>query len=103
MFWSKPKPEPLVRTWYRCTSGRVFRNCGLINLDRANPRNRQYLSELEAEWRDTFWHGVMKPGSKFNPAEPGPADVFLPYDDSEEATERWAQRFLASGGRDVTG
>jgi len=90
------------RTWFKSIQdGRVFRNCGLIAMDRRRPENwlPRRQSQLSAEWWETFRRGVMEPGSQYNHAEPGPHDRFLPWDDSPEATEAWVARFTASKGR----
>lgn len=94
------------RTWYQPDSGRPpFRNCPLIDADRKRPENwlpwRQ--AALEREWWETFRWGVMSPGSEYHPAEPGPHARFVPWDDSDEATDRWVKRFLESNGKDVSG
>jgi hypothetical protein len=82
----------------------VFRNCPLIKEDRRRYWwNPVWRRDLQNEWWDTFNRGVMEPRSKFNPAEPGPHDRFIPWDDTPEAGERWVKRFLESGGQDVSG
>lgn len=96
----------MKRTWYQPSSGAPpFRNCGLIDVDRRRPENwlpgRQ--RQLTDEWWETFRRGVMRPGSTYNPAEPGPHDRFIAWDDSQEATDRWVERFLKSNGKDVGG
>jgi hypothetical protein len=92
------------RTWFLPSSGEPpFRNCGLITDDMQRLGNRLpwRQSALHREWAETFRRGVMRPGSAYNPAEPGPRDRFIPYDDSPEETDRWVKRFLESNGRDI--
>jgi hypothetical protein len=94
------------RTWFLPNSGEPpFRNCELIKDDRRRLLNRLLpwrRATLRQEWYETFSRGVQRPGSKYNPFEPGKHDRFVPYDDSPEAMEAWVQRFLESNGRDTT-
>lgn len=96
----------MKRTWFLPISGRPpFRNCLLIRKDMGKPVNRLPWRQaaLRQEWEETFRRGVMQPGSEFNPAEPGPHDEFISFDDSDEATDRWIQRFLESHGKSTSG
>ncbi|HEY1705652.1 MAG TPA: hypothetical protein VGG75_38695 [Trebonia sp.] len=86
------------RTWFRPSSGRApFRNCQLITEDMERLENKLpwRQSVLHREWEQAFRRGVMQPGSEYNPAEPGPHDRFIPFDDSPEANDRWAGNLIA--------
>lgn len=86
----------MKRTWYqRQSDGRYFRNCPLIMaeqdalLKRWYSRKRQdHIEMLQTEWEEVFQRGVR-------PVSSIPAgDVVVPYDDSPEATMRWAAQFV---------
>lgn len=91
----------MKRTWYKgIHEGKIFRNCGLVDLDRRRPENflpwRQ--AQLNREWHEIFRRGIAEPECEWNPDEPGPNDRIIPYDDSEEATDAWVKNFMAEQG-----
>lgn len=91
----------MKRTWYKGTySGRIFRNCALISHDQRKPVNwlPWRALRLAAEYRDTWRKGAMEPGSRYNPGEPAPGDIILPWDDNPEAITQRTADFIARYG-----
>lgn len=81
------------RTWYRKKSdGTFFRNCPLIMREREQAISPRARRRLEAEWERCFREGAI------TAEQIGRRDRWIDFDDSPEATGRWAQRFLAAPG-----